>query len=172
MAGLFTSASSRRVPVFYSFYFKNDVMRVQQIRNIGSIEGNTPVSANDWEKIKAKGNSAVETWIENNMKYKRCVIVLIGPGTADRPWVQYEIRKAWTDHRGLFGIYIHNIKCPRNGTCRKGANPFSRIKTTSGRTLADYITCHDPGMYAYSTIKDSMQGWVDDAIAEAKARWN
>ena len=25
-------------------------MRVQQIRNIGAIEGNTPVSANEWEK--------------------------------------------------------------------------------------------------------------------------
>ena len=35
--------------VFFSFHFNNDVMRVQQIRNIGVIEGNTPVSVNDWE---------------------------------------------------------------------------------------------------------------------------
>ena len=43
--------------VFYSFHFNNDVMRVQQIRNIGIIEGNTPVSANEWEEIK-RGSSA------------------------------------------------------------------------------------------------------------------
>ena len=36
--------------IFYSFHFKNDVMRVQQIRNIGVIEGNEPVSKNNWEE--------------------------------------------------------------------------------------------------------------------------
>ena len=38
--------------VFYSFHFDNDVFRVQQIRNIGAIEGNTPVSPNEWETVK------------------------------------------------------------------------------------------------------------------------
>ena len=32
--------------VFYSFHYANDVMRVQQIRNIGMVEGNSPVSPN------------------------------------------------------------------------------------------------------------------------------
>lgn len=31
-----------KIPVFYSFHFDNDVMRVQQVRNIGSIEGESP----------------------------------------------------------------------------------------------------------------------------------
>lgn len=38
--------------VFYSFHFDNDVMRVQQIRNIGVVEGNKPVAPNNWEQIK------------------------------------------------------------------------------------------------------------------------
>ena len=29
-------------------------MRVQQIRNMGVIESNTPVSPNDWEDVKRK----------------------------------------------------------------------------------------------------------------------
>lgn len=169
MAGLLTA--SRRVPVFYSFHFDNDVMRVQQIRNIGAIEENEPVSKNEWEAVKRNGDAAIEKWIDENMSYKRCVVVLIGSDTANRPWVLYEIRKAWEDQRGLFGIYIHNINCPRNGTCYKGANPFLKIKTKSGHTLADYITCHDPGMFAYSSIKDSIQGWVNDAVSEAKTRF-
>ena len=28
--------------IFYSFHFANDVMRVQQVRNMGVVEGNTP----------------------------------------------------------------------------------------------------------------------------------
>lgn len=38
-----------KVPVFYSFHFDNDVMCVQQIRNMGMIDGNEPVSKNDRE---------------------------------------------------------------------------------------------------------------------------
>jgi hypothetical protein len=43
--------------VFYSFHFGNDVMRVQQIRNIDVLEGNTPSTANEWESIKKNGNN-------------------------------------------------------------------------------------------------------------------
>ena len=32
--------------IFYSFHYDNDVFRVQQIRNIGALEDNKPVSAN------------------------------------------------------------------------------------------------------------------------------
>lgn len=80
--------------VFYSFHFGNDVMRVQQIRNIGAIEGNEPVSPNNWEEIRRTGKSAVEKWIDDNMRHKSCVVVLVGSETANRKWVDYEIRKA------------------------------------------------------------------------------
>ncbi len=112
--------------IFYSFHFDNDVFRVQQIRNIGVIEGNTPVSVNDWEQIR-KNDDAVKKWIDDNMKYKSCVVVLIGEKTAVRPWVRYEIIKGWNDGKGVLGIYIHNIKCLRSGKCNQGANPFHYI---------------------------------------------
>ena len=38
--------------VFYSFHYGNDCWRTQQIRNIGALDGNKPVSANDWETLK------------------------------------------------------------------------------------------------------------------------
>ena len=91
-----------------SFHFGNDVMRVQQIRNIGALEGNEPVSVNTWEKVKRKGKASIEKWIDDNMKYRSCVVVLVGEDTANRPWIKHEIKKAWKDGKGLFGIYIHN----------------------------------------------------------------
>ena len=88
--------------VFYSFHFDNDVMRVWQIRKMGAIEGNEPVAPNNWEQIK-RSEYAVKKWIDDNMKYKSCVIVLVGSETASRKWVDYEIRKAWNEGKGLFG---------------------------------------------------------------------
>ena len=111
-----------RIPVFYSFCFDDDVMRVQQIRNMGVLDGDEPVSPNEWEQIKRKG--ATQNWINENMAYRRCVIVLIGEHTASRPWVIYEIKKGWKDKRGLFGIYINNLRCPRRGLGRQGPNPI------------------------------------------------
>lgn len=157
-------------PVFYSFHFDNDVFRVQQIRNMGVIEGNEPVSPNDWEQLKRQGGGAVERWIDENMKYKRCVVVLIGSETANRHWIRYEIKKAWDDGRGLLGVYIHNLKCPRAGTCAQGPNPFAHF-TVNGQSMANLVQVHDPSSWdAYGDIARNMQSWVASAVASAKYR--
>lgn len=153
--------------VFYSFHFKNDVMRVHQIRNIGALEDNKPISANEWEEVKRKGDSSIERWIDDNMRYRSCVIVLVGAETANRPWVKYEIRKAWADKRGLLGIYIHNIKCPRAGKSTKGMNPFDLFTLKDGRKLSSVVRCHDPSSAdAYNDITNGMEQWIEQAIAD------
>ena len=158
-----------RKPVSFSFHYGNDVMRVQQVRNIGAIEGNTPVSANDWETVKRGGNASILRWIDDNMKYKQCVIVLVGEETANRPWVRYEIEKAWNDEKLIFGIFIHNLKCPRNGTSRKGGNPFDTFNFNDGRKLSSVVKCYDPIFYnAYNDIARNMESWVNAAIAQRR----
>lgn len=154
-----------KIPVFYSFHFNNDVMRVQQIRNIGAIEGNSAINANEWERIKRSGKTAVQNWIDENMNYKRCVIVLIGSETASRPWVKYEIERAWNQGKAIIGIYIHNIRCVRNGTCRKGRNPFDEFTFDDGRKLSSVVTCYDPDpSQAYRDIASNISSWIDHAI--------
>lgn len=150
--------------VFYSFHFDNDVMRVQQIRNIGVVEGNKPVAPNNWEQIK-RSEYAVKKWIDDNMKYKSCVVVLVGSETASRKWVDYEIRKAWNEGKGIFGVYIHNLKDPRTGTCRKGANPFDNVLLKNGQKLSSLVPCYDPNSWdAYNDIAKNLENWVDFAI--------
>ena len=46
--------------VFYSFHYKNDVRRVSQVRNIGTLEDNKPVSDNEWEEVKRKGDDNIK----------------------------------------------------------------------------------------------------------------
>jgi len=155
--------------VFYSFHFNNDVMRVQQVRNIGAIEDNKPISANDWEDVKKKGKPAIEKWIDDNMSYRSCVVVLVGEETADRPWVKYEIQKAWADGKGLLGIYIHNIKCPRNGKSNKGGNPFDQFTFKDGSKLSSVVDCYNPSPAdAYNDIKNNMEAWIEAAISKRK----
>jgi len=155
--------------VFYSFHYMNDVMRVRQIRNIGAIEDNKPVSENEWEEIKRKGDESIKKWINDNMRYRSCVIVLVGEETANRKWVKYEIQKAWEDGKGLLGIYIHNIKCPRNGKCNKGDNPFEQFTFKDGTKLSTKVKCYNPNHYdAYKDIRDNLEDWIENAIESRK----
>ena len=99
------------------------------------------------------------------MKYRSCVVVLIGTETASRPWVKYEIEKAWRDGKGLLGIYIHNLRDPRTGTCAKGANPFSQF-TLNGKPFDQVVPCYDPSFWdAYNDIRKNIDSWIENAIA-------
>ena len=152
--------------VFYSFHYQNDVMRVAQIRNIGVIEGNAPASSSKWEEVKRKGDSAIKKWIDDNMNYRSCVIVLIGSETANRKYIAYEIEKAWNSGKGLLGIYIHNINCPRTGKSLIGKNPFDKFTLHDGKKkLSDIVKCYNPSSYdAYSDIARNIDGWIEEAI--------
>ena len=160
-----------RRQVFYSFHYANDAMRVQQIRNMGAFEGNPPASANAWEQVKRSGDRAIKNWIDDAMQNKSCVIVLVGSETASRKWVRYEIEKAWTDGRGLMGIYIHNLRDPHYGTCQKGENPFGKFKL-GDENLANIVPCHDPlSRDAYWDIKNHLSDWIEQAI-ELRKHYN
>jgi MTH538 TIR-like domain (DUF1863) len=160
-----------REPVFYSFHFDNDAFRVQLVRNMGVVEGDEPVSPNDWEEVKRKGSASIEKWIDEKMKYKRCVIVLIGSETADRTWVKYEIKRAWNTRKGLLGIHIHNLKCARTRSfCAKGRNPFGDF-SVGNTSMAKLIACYDPDpQSAYGDIAENLERWVRDAISQAQRR--
>lgn len=150
--------------IFYSFRFDDDVMRVQQIRNIGVIEDDKPVTPNRWEEIKRGGDAAIQRWIDNSIARSECVVVLIGENTSESRWVDYEIRKAWNDGKGLVGIYIHNLKDPRYGPSNRGRNPFEMIELENGRKLSEYVSVYNPDTDAYNYIAKHLGQIVEKGI--------
>ena len=155
--------------VFFSFHYKNDCRRAAQIRNIGVIEGNAPISDNDWEKLKNTSDTAVQNWIKDQLKMRSCLIVLVGEETASRPWVRYEILEAWNSGKGVLGIYIHNIKDPVDGKSLKGSNPFDLFKV-GDKKLSEFVECYNPDPNdAYNDIANHIADWVEAAIETRKS---
>lgn len=111
--------------IFYSFHYYNDCWRTQIVRNIGAVDGNSPASPSAWEEVKRQGRTAIQHWIDENMKYRSCLVVLVGAETANRPWVQYEIEHAWKEGKGIVCIDIHNLKDSFGHTSNLGSNPLS-----------------------------------------------
>ena len=171
---------------FYSFHYESDSWRATQVRNMGVVEGNRPATDNDWEEIKKKGNLAIKQWINSQMKYRSCTIVLVGSHTADREWINYEIEKSWNDGMGVVGIRIHGLKDSNGRTSCEGKNPFDSFsycytKIENGRPIAvlppfgispklsEVVKCYDPEGNSsdekYGWISNSLSHIVEDAIS-------
>lgn len=71
--------------------------------------------------------------------------MLIGYGTAYRPYVQYEIRRSYERGNGLLGIWLDNLR-GQDGRASflRGGNSFERVKVPGGffgeTTLAEKLS--------------------------------
>ncbi len=156
--------------VFFSFHYKPDSWRASQVRNAGVVEGNSPVSDNDWETITSGGDAAIQRWIDGQLNGKSCAVVLIGAATAGRKWIDYEIKTAWDSGKGLVGVYIHNLKDRSGNQSSKGANPFASFTINNGATkLSSVVRAYDPPYQSstdvYDYIKTNIDEWVEEALS-------
>lgn len=153
--------------VFTSFHYKPDNWRASQIRSMGKIEGNGIVTSNKWEEVTKGGDKAIAKWIDDNMSGKSCVIVFVGENTAGRKWIKHEIKKAWEEGRGIFGIYVHNLKDSNGNQSEKGCNPFDDF-TINGKSMSKIVKCYDPpykiSTKVYKYIFENIEDWIEEAI--------
>jgi hypothetical protein len=154
---------------FYSFHYEADNWRASQVRNMGVIEGNVPISDNDWESITKGGETAIEKWIAEQLSGKTCAVVMVGQNTAGRKWITYEISEAWNAGKGVVGVRIHNLKDRNQLQSLSGGNPFDYVSfTKNNQPMSSVVKLYNPpyttstDVYAY--IKNNLAVWVDEAI--------
>lgn len=155
--------------VFFSFHYQPDCVRASQVRNIGVVEGNPSATDNDWETVARGGDPAIQKWIDNQLSGRSCTIVLIGKDTAGRKWINYEIEKSWNGSKGVFGIYIHNLKNFSGVQTTMGSNPFSGFNLKNGTVaLSSVVKAYNPPFSdskdVYKYISDNLESWIEEAI--------
>ena len=158
--------------VFFSFHFNNDFWRTQTVRNMGSLEGQTIATANRWEELKQTSDRAVRNWIDVNMKGKSCLVVLNGSQTAGRKWINYEIKKAWEDGRGVLGVHINKLLNANGQPDARGSSPFAPI-VANGMSLSGIPPLKIPSgtdsKQTYASISTNIGDWIEEAIEIRKA---
>lgn len=143
--------------VFFSFHFDNDAWRAGQVRNMGVVDGSEPVKGNRWEDVKSKSDEVIKQWIDNNLKDKSCLVVLIGEETANRKWVKYEINKAIELGKAVCGVYIHKLKDQDGKTSKKGSNPLPK-------DVPIFDSNYQCSSSVYDDIKENIADLVEEAI--------
>lgn len=149
---------------FYSFQYKPDNWRVSTVRNIGTVEGNKPVTDNDWETVTKGGDAAIKKWIKEQMNGRSCTVVLVGEKTANRKWINHEIVRSWDEGMGVVGIHIHGLKNSTGNISSKGKNPFNFIGYgNDGKKLSSVVNCYNP---AGTNSKDRYE-WIEKHLENA-----
>lgn len=155
--------------VFYSFHYDRDKFRVHLVRNIGAVDGSPALGGQEWETVRRSSQQGVVKWIDEQMAYKRAVVVLIGQETSTRPWVKYEIEKAWDAGKPLVGVHIHGLASMSDGADQQGEDPFPSvvgsgvIPVFNPTRFGGYGQIDTKATYGY--LASSLPGWVDQAVA-------
>lgn len=152
--------------VFYSFHYQQDYWRVQQVMNMGVVDGQH-LNSQAWETVKSRGDKAIKDWIEDEMRYKSAVIVLNGRYTAKRPWVQYEINRAWQIRKPLLAVDINRL-LDRNGhNSPQGGDPFACIQDVR-RDFIPHLRPIGTSQQVYDQIHNWLAVWADKGYARPR----
>lgn len=138
--------------VFFSFHYGNDVNRSMIVRNSWVTQGKEAagfIDKAEFERVKLKGDKAVENWIDTQLEGTSVTVVLIGQETLERPFVQYEIRKSLERGNGIIGVKINGIR-----------DMYTKMPSFSGNTHVA-IGRYENGTYAYfDNICDGIYDYV------------
>lgn len=155
---------------FFSFHYKNDVWRANNVRNSWVTQEREAagfIDHADFEKVEKQGDEAIKRWIDDQLKGTSVTVVLIGTETNQRPYVKYELQKSYQKGNGMLGIYIHQIKDKDGYTSAKGSNQFGSIgKDSAGKDVyfsIDY-PCYD---WKDDDGYNNLGKWIEDAAKKA-----
>lgn len=156
---------------FFSFHYKNDVWRANQVRNSWVTKDDKEaagfIDAADFEKIEKEGDDAIKRWINKQLEGTSVTVVLIGSDTSNRPYVKYELQKSYEKGNGLLGIYIHKLKDKDGNTSTKGSNQFGEIgKDANGNSVffSSSYPCYD---WVDDDGYNNLGNWIETAAKKA-----
>lgn len=156
---------------FFSFHYKNDVWRANQVRNSWVTKDDHEaagfVDAADFEKVEKEGETAIKKWIDAQLSGTSVTVVLIGSQTNEREYVKYELQKSYAKGNGLLGIFVHNCKDKDGNTSAKGSNSFGVIgKDANGNDVyfSTNYTCYD---WVNDNGYANMGAWIEAAAKKA-----
>ncbi len=138
--------------VFFSFHYQRDVFRVNQIRNLPNIIGESAAGFRDdslWEESKRKGDAVIKRLIDSGLNGTSVTVVCIGAATAGRKYINYEIDQSIARGNGVLGLRIHNLV---------GSN---RLQDNPGNTPSRLTNVGAP-IYTYTSNND-LAGWIERA---------
>jgi hypothetical protein len=150
--------------VFFSFHYARDCWSVSQVRNSWLAnpfhESQPFFDKAHWEQIKRAGSAAIKSWIDRQMSGTSVTVVLIGPDTLSRPWVQYEVDQSLRLRKGILGVTLEGMvqsnRLPDNWDRYSTYGPF--VGNSSAAPVYSWIS---------NNGRQNMAAWIEAAARSA-----
>lgn len=121
---------------FFSFHFKNDVMRAQVVKNAWVTQDRVDSGFFDksaFEKAQIESPDSLKRFLTGKLDGISVTCVCVGAQTFARPWVRYEIIRSVQLGKGVLGVRLDKVKCAQkvrdglSGYEASGPNPFEHL---------------------------------------------
>jgi len=148
---------------YFMFHYQRDIWRVNQVRNSHVVEGVAAAGFKDgslWEESKKKGEAIIKKMIDDALAPTDVAVLLIGSKTADREYVEYEIKQARKLKKPVIGIFIHQLEDQYGKEDTKGENPLTKFRIFGIKT---YDWVRDNGY-------ENFGKWIKEALEEARSK--
>ena len=142
--------------VFFSFEYEHDVWRANVVRNSWVPQGKEAagfIDKAEFEEVKKGGDSAIQKWIQEQLKGTSVTVVLVGSHTCSSRWVRYEIEMSKQRGNGLIGIDISGLRDARGNMswlCDRiphGYSFYDWVDDDGFRNLGTWIEFAVPGAH-------------------------
>ena len=150
--------------VFISHYGEDeahlDRLR-ERLKNMGCEVRNSSIEKKNYRKDKVS-DATIAKELRSHITWAKTFIVLIGEHTHERPWINYEIRRAARKGKEIVGIYMHgckdNVELPeaykRYGGSPLGWNSLGKLDDIiKGVTSAPEAPDGNPATPIYNIIR-------------------
>lgn len=157
--------------VFFSFHYERDHWRASQVRNSWVTQDREVagfVDSAEWEELKQQNDSAIESWIDEQLENTSVTVVLIGSETYGRKWIDYEIEASANRGNGILGVRVHNLKDKDGLRDSKGRNPLSKWYYEG--TNENFTNVWNTRDWKHDNGYDNFGYWVEEAKKIADRR--
>jgi len=94
------------------------------------------------------------------------IVVLLDAETAERDWVDHEIRRSWKRGNALVGLRVHQMKNHEGKTDMAGPNPLDEIRLEDGTPLSAVSKTYD---WVDDDGRNNLGKWVEEAFQARQA---
>lgn len=106
----------KKIHLFFSYYYKNKDY-YSRLREMLEERGYFDFSIAEVDENQANNEEYIKTLIRPKIKWASVMVVIIGPGTYTRNWVNWEIDFAANYNKRIVAVYLHGqsrSKIPRS----------------------------------------------------------
>jgi hypothetical protein len=152
--------------VFFSFHYKNDVWRANQVRNSWVTQGKEAagfIDSAEFEKIEKEGDDAIKKWIDKQLSGTSVTVVLIGSETSSRKYVRYELQKSYEKGNGIIGVFIHKLKDKDGKISSKGETTFGELGKDKNGNIVYFNQIAKTYDYVDINGYENLGAYIEDA---------